>query len=164
MIKTVISSSIPSCLLRDHSFQIFLLFLGICLCMSRYMLPLWFLDFWIFSFYPLTFYMVKILLPFIMSPTTSNLPSIPQTPNIIILRGGERRVKKVWGLVLWYIVKCIWTDKEEKKVTTISYPGLALHPWDSRCLMYINSRNPHKVGIRIVPIPTMRRLRDGLSN
>lgn len=34
--------------------------------------------------------MMKILLPFIMSPTTSNLPSIPPTPNIILLReGGE---------------------------------------------------------------------------
>lgn len=70
------------------------------------MLPFWLLDLWIFTL--LISCMMKILLLFSMSPTTTNLSSLFQTPTIEGRK--EKRVKK--ACILW--CPQIWAKKKIK--------------------------------------------------
>lgn len=93
------------------------------ICLHKYalldnMLPLWFLDLWVFTL-SVDFLYEEDFTAFHMSPTTTNLSSLLQTP---ITEGRrEKRLKKVWGLVLLNIVKCTFMGKEENKITASSY-------------------------------------------
>ena len=68
-----------------------------------------------------------------MSPSTTNLSSLLQTPDTEWRR--KKKLKKVWGLVLLHIVKCTFMGKEENKITASSY--------SSKQVTDINSFTPH---------------------
>lgn len=135
MMKKLISSSVCSYLFRGHNFQIFQPFLLEFVSISTLFWIICFhCDFWIWIFtLSVDFLFEEDFAAFHMSPATTNLSSLLQTPDTEGRR--EKKLKKVWGLMLLHIVKRTFMGKEENKVTASSY--------SSKHVTDINSFTPH---------------------